>query len=51
LLLRLYGYNDHDNLGHGYIMIGYLNIDIKNNVYINSSTPVNSVHVVTVNME
>jgi hypothetical protein len=22
LRLRLYGYNDHDNLDHGYIMIG-----------------------------
>jgi uncharacterized protein YunC (DUF1805 family) len=47
LRLRLYGYNDHDNLDHGYIMIGYLDIDIKNNVYSNSSTPVNSVCVVT----
>jgi hypothetical protein len=43
LRLRLYGYNDHDNLNHGYILIGYLNIDIKNTVYSNSRTPVNSV--------
>jgi hypothetical protein len=27
-------------------MIGYLNIDIKNTVYSNSRTPVNSVRVV-----
>jgi uncharacterized protein YunC (DUF1805 family) len=47
LCLRLYGYNNHDNLDHGYIMIGYLNIDIKNTVYNNSRTPVNSVRVVT----
>jgi hypothetical protein len=47
LRLRLYGYNDHDNLDHGYIMIGYLDIDIKNTVYSNSRTPVNSVRVVT----
>jgi uncharacterized protein YunC (DUF1805 family) len=47
LRLRLYGYNDHDNLDHGYIMIGYLDIDIKNTVYNNSRTPVNSVCVVT----
>jgi hypothetical protein len=46
LRLRLYGYNDHDNLDHGYIMIGYLDIDIKNIVYSNSRTPVNSVRVV-----
>jgi hypothetical protein len=39
LCLRLYGYNDHDNLDHGYIMIGYLDIDIKNTVYSNSRTP------------
>jgi uncharacterized protein YunC (DUF1805 family) len=44
---RLFGYNDHDNLDHGYIMIGYLDIDIKNTVYGNSRTPVNNVHVVT----
>jgi hypothetical protein len=37
LRLRLYGYNDHDNLDHNYIMIGYLDIDIKNTVYNNSS--------------
>jgi hypothetical protein len=43
----LYGYKDHDNLDHGYIMIGYLDIDIKNTVYINSRTPVNSVRIVT----
>jgi hypothetical protein len=42
LRLRLYGYNDHDNLDHG-----YLDIDIKNTVYSNSRTPVNGVHVVT----
>jgi hypothetical protein len=47
LRLRLYGYNDHDNLDHDYIMIGYLDIDIKNIVYSNSRTPVNSVRVVT----
>jgi hypothetical protein len=49
LRFRLYGYNDHDhdNLDHDYIMIGYLDIDIKNTVYINSRTPVNSVRVVT----
>jgi uncharacterized protein YunC (DUF1805 family) len=46
LRLRLYGYNDHDNLDHNYIMIGYLDIDIKNTVYSNSRTPVNSVRVV-----
>jgi hypothetical protein len=41
-------YIDHDYHGHGYIMIGFLNIDIKGNVYSNSSTttPVNSVRVV-----
>jgi hypothetical protein len=32
LHLRLYGYSDHDNLDHDYIMIGYLDIDIKNTV-------------------
>jgi uncharacterized protein YunC (DUF1805 family) len=52
LCLRLYGYNnhdnlDHDNLDHGYIMIGYLDIDIKNTLYINSRTLVNSVRVIT----
>jgi hypothetical protein len=46
LRLRLYGYNDHDNLDHNYITIGYLDIDIKNTVYSNSRTPVNSVRVV-----
>jgi hypothetical protein len=29
LRLRLYVYNDYDNLDHGYIMISYLDIDIK----------------------
>jgi uncharacterized protein YunC (DUF1805 family) len=29
LRLRLY---DHNDLDHGYIMIGYLDIDIKNTV-------------------
>jgi hypothetical protein len=47
LRLRLYGYNDHDNLDHGYITTGYLDIDIKNNVYGNSRTPVNSVRIIT----
>jgi hypothetical protein len=49
LRLRLYGYNDHDNLDHDYIMIGYLDIDIdiKNNVYSKSRNPVHSVRVVT----
>jgi hypothetical protein len=46
LCLRLYGYNGHDNLD-GYIMIGYLDIDIKNTVYSNSRTPVIIVRVVT----
>jgi hypothetical protein len=32
LCLRLYGYKDHDNLYHGYIMIGYLDIDIRDAV-------------------
>jgi hypothetical protein len=45
LRLRLYGYNDHDN--HGYIMIGYLDIDITNTVYSNLRTPVNSVRIIT----
>jgi hypothetical protein len=45
LHLWLYGYNDHDNFDHGYIMIGYL--DIKYTIYSNSRTPVNSVRVVT----
>jgi hypothetical protein len=27
------GYNDHDNLDHGYITTDYLDINIKNNVY------------------
>jgi hypothetical protein len=46
--LRLwhYGYNDHNNLDHGYIMIDYLDIDIKNTVYSNSRTPVNNVRVI-----
>jgi uncharacterized protein YunC (DUF1805 family) len=47
LRLRLCGYNEHDNLDHGYIMIGYLDIDIKNTVYSNSRTSVNSVRVIT----
>jgi uncharacterized protein YunC (DUF1805 family) len=49
LRLGLYGYNDHDhdNLDHSYIMIGYLDIDIKNTVYNNSRTLVNSVRIVT----
>jgi hypothetical protein len=47
LRLRLYGYNDHDNLDHGYIMIGYLDIDSKNTIYSNSRTLVNSVRVIT----
>jgi hypothetical protein len=41
------GYNDHDNLDHGYITIGDLNINIKNNVYNNSKTSVNSVCVLS----
>jgi hypothetical protein len=45
LRLQLYSYNDHDNLDHGYIMIGYL--DIKNTVYSNSRTPVHNVRIVT----
>jgi hypothetical protein len=42
-------YIDHDYHDHDYIMIGYLYIDIKGNVYNYSSaiTPVNSVCVVT----
>jgi hypothetical protein len=47
LRLRFYGYNDHDNLDHGYIMTAYLNIDIKNNVYNNLRAPLHSVLVVT----
>jgi hypothetical protein len=47
LYLRFYGYNDHDNLDHNYIMTGYLDIDIKNTVYSNLRTPVNSVCIVT----
>jgi hypothetical protein len=47
LHLRLYGYNKHDNLDNSYIMIGYLDIDIKNTIYSNSRTLVNSLHVVT----
>jgi hypothetical protein len=39
------GYDDHDNLNHGYITTGYRNINAKNNVYINSRTLVNNVHV------
>jgi hypothetical protein len=56
LRLRLYGYNDHDNLDHGYIMIGYLDIDIdididiKNTVHSSSRTLVHSVRVVTSSM-
>jgi hypothetical protein len=37
------GYNDHDNVDHDYITSGYLDIDMKNNVYNNSKTSVNSV--------
>jgi hypothetical protein len=40
-------HNDHDNLDHGYIKTGYLDIDIKNNVYNNSRTLVINVHVDT----
>jgi hypothetical protein len=42
-------YIDHEYHDQGYIMIGYLNINIKGNVYNNSSaaTPVNSVCIVT----
>jgi hypothetical protein len=47
LRLWLHGYNDHDNLDHGYIMTGYLDFDIKNNVYNNLRTPINSIHIVT----
>jgi hypothetical protein len=47
LRLWLYGYKDHDKLDHSDIMIGYLDIDIKNTVYSNSRTPVNSVCIVT----
>jgi hypothetical protein len=47
LRLRLYGYNDHNNLDHGHIMTGYLDIDIKNNIYNNSRAPVHSVLVIT----
>jgi hypothetical protein len=47
LHLRLYGYNDHNNLDHDYITTGYLDINTKNNVYRNSRTPVNSVRVIT----
>jgi hypothetical protein len=47
LRLRLYGYNDYDNLDHSYIIISYLDINIKNTVYSNSRTPINSVHIVT----
>jgi hypothetical protein len=46
------GYNDHDNLdhnnlNHSYITTGYLDIDIKNNIYNNSRISVNSAHVIT----
>jgi hypothetical protein len=47
LRLRLYGYNDHNNLDHGYIMTAYLDIDIKNNVYNNLRAPLHSVLVFT----
>jgi hypothetical protein len=47
LRLWLYGYKDHDNLDHGYIMIGDLDINIKNTAYSNSRTPFNSVRIVT----
>jgi hypothetical protein len=41
-------YIDHDYHDYGYIMIGYLDINNKGNVYNNSSaaTPVNSVRIV-----
>jgi hypothetical protein len=42
-----YGYNNHDNLDHGYIMTGYIDINAKNNDYDNSRTPINSVYIVT----
>jgi hypothetical protein len=40
---------DHDYHDHGYIIVGYLNIDIKGNIYSNSSatTLVNSICVIT----
>jgi hypothetical protein len=41
------GYNELDNPDHGYITTDYLEIDIKNNVYNNLRTPVNSVYVIT----
>jgi hypothetical protein len=47
LRLWLYGYNDHDNFNQGYIMIGYLDINIKYIIYSTSRTPVNSVCIVT----
>jgi hypothetical protein len=47
LRLWLYGYKDHDNLDHGYIMISDLDINIKNTAYSNSRTPFNSVRIVT----
>jgi hypothetical protein len=40
------GYNDHNNLDHEYIMTDYLD-NIKNKVYNNSRTPVNSVRAIT----
>jgi hypothetical protein len=42
LCLRLYGYNDPENLDHG-SMTDYLDIDIKNNVYNNSRAIVHDV--------
>jgi hypothetical protein len=47
LRLWLYGYNDHNNIDHDYILTGYLDIDIKNYVYNNSGTLVNRVRVIT----
>jgi hypothetical protein len=46
--LRLSNYNEY-YIDHGCIMIGYLDIDINDIVYINSSasTPVISVYFVT----
>jgi hypothetical protein len=41
-------YNDHNNLDHSYTMNCYLNINIKNNVYNNSRTPVNCAHTTPV---
>jgi hypothetical protein len=42
-------FGDCGYIGHSYIMIGYLNIDNKGNVYSNSSatTPVNNARIIT----